>query len=503
MTDYKTFPTIRAKLIRLTAPFAGDGLDEDIKEHSSTRGELGPGRGGPRPSRLVTLRGSKIDKYFNENGETKAPSDLSATPLRAIVPDGAGGFTIHPGSGDAAGRFTIPDVPLPPNGHYYLSTGTKTQVITRHTEVDLGADQAGRAGARFPSGPTPVTFHVSGLAPWEDDNDLQFFSPTANGWLPVSGAFANPLGPGDTSTHSLTVDWRDPLVDTSAGDTAYLFQLTFKLSTTGTRYVAATRSLQASVAMVDQIGGDIAGVLEPVSQDQSATVHFRIAGVEQLRSAMNPNAYPLDHALIIATRPGVSEFGGPLPDILIVSAGAATDDQDLGTMTYGNPFPADWGLLFIHTHLYGVDYLLPGTNRPRTLVAAIDDRDTALRSDLGPVLGPVTNPRVNGLDAFADQSGVGTTPRLSWDPPALGSPNGFQVDVRQLLAVGNRTVDRPIVRFLTRDSAIQIPPDFVQPGQAYVFTIVARSGDVDASHHPNRVSTPFAVASCLTGIIRP
>src|SRR5205814_57762 len=110
------------------------------------------------------------------NSQIHAPSDLSKTTIAAHVPVGQG-FTTIAGAGGADGRFSIPKVP---EGSYALQIGTRYYVTDKRT-LDLETKDLGRPDVVPATNPnTAIAFNVTGLSPWKDGDQLQYFVENAN-----------------------------------------------------------------------------------------------------------------------------------------------------------------------------------------------------------------------------------------------------------------------------------------------------------------------------------
>jgi hypothetical protein len=120
------------------------------------------------------------------------------------------------------------------------------------------------------------------------------------------------------------------------------------------------------------------------------------------------------------------------------------------------------------------------------------------------MLGPATQPRIEGRDAFPRQSGVGLQPTFTWSPPAIGQATSYQVtvaDVSQPVIAGETRVLSAIVY---SGRSFKIPPGLLKQGRFYAATISARSGPWDTfDHAPLQKGIPFHSADCVTGVFSP
>jgi len=170
-----------------------------------------------------TLSGTAIDTYYTTSGTTLVARDLSTTTIAAWVPDGSGGYTSYPGTGKADGTFTIP---MLPTGACYVQFGTNYYWTSAST-LDLGTDVGGRVDATAPSTETHTIFNVTGMTPWQDGDDLQWFSANSAAYDELELDFAVQPTVGSTVLSNEDAYWVANLSDTTKGDVPYVTHLPF------------------------------------------------------------------------------------------------------------------------------------------------------------------------------------------------------------------------------------------------------------------------------------
>jgi hypothetical protein len=237
-------------------------------------------------------------------------------------------------------------------------------------------------------------------------------------------------------------------------------------------------------------------------------INFQAAKFEALRAAANPNGTSYGPGLSLITLPGGVPRGGfgASADLLTLFLNPGAMDIDLGTLHYGNPFPAEWGTVAAASCYFGVTYQAPGAGSTVTRSAAvIVELDGAtLHGPIAPLVGPPSNPQVAGLDAFTARSGIGTTPTVSWGPPAVGTATSYRVTVVELYADAGKSNSRSVAVLRTVASSVQIPPGVMAAGKAYylrIAAVTAASGDITT--HPYRYALPDGSAELLTATIVP
>jgi hypothetical protein len=444
--------------------------------------------------------------------------------VAALVPDGKGGRITYPGTFPSPGSFSIPGVPL---GSFLLeyvdASGFVTLVDTTASTVDLGYDLAGRSGLLRASASTPVTFALTGLAPWNASGDrLEVTSSNAGLWDVL--APSPPFGAGATSGSAVD-DWLTgnaaggPLPLLAPSDLLYLHQLsTTSDASSGNAYQQA--SAWTSLAGVTTVDGAAATLTPP-----ALTAITPLAGslpaatwsLSQfdLAAAMNPAATTdaRAHSLVVGASPFPLAAAGPVwrgsPLLLAMQLPrGTTPDPAVGALTYGQFLDAAWrewrGVDFtVH-----VSYAAPSATA-LDLTASVGQREAMppAAGAVSPALTPVQSPLVNGASAFATLTGQGTTPTLAWTAPATGLPTRYTVEVFWLHAVAGATVATPVATWVTSGRTISWPAGVLLAGNTYLARITAYVVPADpyaaATPAPSRLPGVYAYASVLTGTFAP
>lgn len=436
--------------------------------------------------------------------------DLSGMEIAALVPSGAGSpFTSSFGSGTSAGTFTIPNVP---EGPYYLKYGAREFVVTSKRTVDLSFHLFGRTEALLAVAPTPVTFELTNLAPWQATDDLQFVSVGAATTLyrfEEAPSIGTPDA-GDTSA-SITVDWAEHqgnLVVSGLGDIAYITQLETR-DAGGVAYQGVGRALIASaMSMEDGKPTTVSGALSP-APEQTLQVSWKRSAFDGHRADVSPSGVFEDHYLYIDAQPGGLENGffGPTPDLAIVNTPGASGSSDLElTLSFGNPFPSSWPLVALAVERVKVPITAPGATTSLDIYGTIASTVAVTGSTLTvtPTLSPPREIQINGQSAFSPRTGVGFTPLLSWNPPALGTPDSYRVSVYQVLNGNGETVRVFTARITTTDTQVRIPPNLLVPNATFFALVSAqlRAG-IDPEAAPFRLALPAAHATAVTSTFTP
>jgi hypothetical protein len=205
-------------------------------------------------------------------------------------------------------------------------------------------------------------------------------------------------------------------------------------------------------------------------------------------------------ATYYAGLPSLVDFG-PLP-------GASDVDA---TVSYGDPFTskaAPW------TEFVSVVYAFPVPiptgkaigSLSAMMVATVPVEGlagAAAETEIAPSISPVQNAQINDQPLDAPVTGVGASPTVTWQPPAIGTATGYRVVVSAVEASSMGVNVRPVATLHTRSTSIRIPASVMTSG-SYVLTItaIAASG-ADLTSRPFVGALPYASADHVTALITP
>jgi len=491
-----------------------------------------------------TITGSRLVTHWPDPPSAQvtgpAPEVATAAAPFALTRDGSGAWTVHAGghlqgdgtlaSGFAAdGSFSIPGVPggayllcyLPPDGVQTCSAGTGDG-------IDLGYDVLGRADQAPATEPTPVTLALTGLDPWNPITDqVQLTSSNADVW-DVAGAVGDFQG-GDTGG-TLVEDWANasgsgaPLDLLEPADVLYLHQLSTRSIYQGGTilfYAAATHATAqppgagslTGLALADGQATTLSASLELLPLATAFDLDWDLPLFEGQLALLGPSARTTLPAEPHLFRVGASAFGlaypvpaalGGAPEFVRfpLPAGLGTV---AGTLYYGRFLPSLWSEWAEASFAAQVSYLGPGAVRPLLDRASVVRRDAlpGTAGPLSPEIGAVLTPRIGGADALQDQAGVGVTPTVSWEPPSIGSPTAYLVEVVRLGTAGGATTASVVLRVLTAGTSLEVPPGTLQAGATYYARITAEASAAAYDSAPFRRAGAFARATVLTGTFTP
>jgi hypothetical protein len=491
-----------------------------------------PDQPGPR-----TITAHDAQTYRAADGSTHAiATDLDRAVIQAIVLADDGTSTTYPGVGLPDGSLAIEGVPA---GDAlvridYFDASPEPEVRNEYfwvggdgdVDLDLGTWRAGRTDARYAqTSPTDLELDMSGLAPWDSQNDAavlyepnlgfvnfftQDFAPDITG-MPADGASAS----------QLHIDWVNavggPLADEAKGDRAYLLQFRTQMLA-GVAVGAPVRA--AELPPFFQIDGEPTAV--PAAMTDTPTLHVRIAmdraAFDSLRPAISPAAGPATErgfAILATTGDVATDFSASsLPAELVSMDPASLDGTgmfDLGDLDVVSPFPST-STFGQYVSIYPVHLTRDdgASGDAAAQIGVITNQLPTQSAPAAPIVGPVAGVSIGGKDAFSSPAGVGLTPVIAWQPPALGTPIEYEVSI---LAPGS---DQPTYGFLWHAAAtfhvpgdrtsLQLPAETLVPGFPYAIAIRAITAPLTADDHaaaPRKLALPYGWADTITPEFRP
>ncbi len=186
-----------------------------------------------------------------------------------------------------------------------------------------------------------------------------------------------------------------------------------------------------------------------------------------------------------------------------LSQPAITTDQNFGTLQYGDPFPPDWARTLSLCQESTVAVPIQDSSEPATVTfVLVDNATVALSSPLAPIVLPVQNPTIMGLNFFGsgDAMGIGTTATqiaLAWSAPIGTAPFGYTVRVYVQTTIRGIPTYSPTAVFSTAGTSVTLPP--LSGGNTYVFAITANAdGKANMETSPFRSALPTGYATVVS-----
>ncbi len=176
-------------------------------------------------------------------------------------------------------------------------------------------------------------------------------------------------------------------------------------------------------------------------------------------------------------------------------------DVNLGTVRYGNPFPASWGTYVEVAQVWDVSIAAPGgTSVLESALSGIITTAAGISAGpIRPLVTPVTEILLDGMSTAGALSGISSVPVLSWTPPANGSPSAYVVAIVDTSASDDAIP--PIIE--TTTTTARIPSGLLQSGHLYYFVVTAVVSSIEVSTSPFRAAPTYGFADALTSVVSP
>ena len=265
-----------------------------------------------------------------------------------------------------------------------------------------------------------------------------------------------------------------PLVVAADGDTAQLLQLVTQQA--GSRDRLTTR--RPELGSRDRRDAARATIRRrsrspcPTSRrTTSLAVHWKRSQFEALRDGVGANATDLAGWVSGARRsealPGATArgwYGDVVHDVMTTTCRRRRARLDVdATFTYADPFATGgtpWDEFAIVGYAFGVPVMSPNATMPTMAVAEAEFivPVSALQGGvIAPLVTPVPDIAVGGMDATVPATGVGVTPLVAWDPPSTGTPTCYELVLSEVTASGVETQLRSLAAFYTTARSLQLP----------------------------------------------
>jgi len=438
------------------------------------------------------VHGRQQEHHVGARAIDVAPSDLSRVAVAAMVPDpiSATGFRVIPGRGDAAGGFTIPDVP---SGEYYLrwqpdGVGAPTYFVTAARDLDFSLPLMRPAGRSDVVAQTGVTFTLSAVQGWAPADRLVAYA--TGGWAAAPVATSAPGFPAAGATSlALTVDWRGaqgwygsfpPVLDQAAGDQLALLRYGARQTSTGLSYEAVKESFLAPSSM---ISGTPIALTGPFA-DSTPNLQFALSTSGAAFAARAEEALPEGEPLSqvdwqVVAVPGANQ--GAATGLPLASGTIDRDtanNSDRGVVAYSDPFGNIWPHVLAGTYYAGLLYRLPGTQLdvPRLAQILVLTPIAQGSASLAPVVALPTFPTLAGVSLRTDDQVVvldaAAPVPLTWTITE-GRADHFAIAVSRIDGRGERV---PAAWLRTGDRHVVIPAGTFVAGERYVIELTAVTG---------------------------
>jgi hypothetical protein len=470
-----------------------------------------------------TIRISWVNTLWNESGSsTTKPFDLGpdSSFVAALVPQPDGSFMSLSGTSGAIGTFEIPNVPA---GYYWLKLAPRDIYWTSSSTFDVGSDifVPVANGAAATTSTTYINFSFTSLDPTPASGLLQFDTPE-------SGAlryFASTTAGSTTSFGGLAIGSN---LDFSMLKNAFVRQYEPTAFGSVNGYVLGPELTISNLSLTTGGQNTISGALNPtvpasinLSVQSSAWIPLFDHVAPTTPTVMGGGFYLSVEPYIAVDGPNVS-LSNPI-DLIWTKASSPngtgspfffrtgtcstnpplTTDVEAGSVQYSDPFPAAWRRTFRVCQTASVAVTVPGTTQTQSISLTNSQTTSLPTATVKPLLSAVLNPKINGADLFTASTINSTAVTLSWDPPAIGTPFGYQVAIMSPTALPGGTVSYfSSTTLSTAKTSITIPPNTLASGRTYLFVITSLAdGRANMETSPHRSSLPIANADVISAPI--
>jgi hypothetical protein len=433
-------------------------------------------------------------------------SDMTKVPVAALVPNGSGGYTTIAGTGSSDGSFTIPNVPA---GTYLLQINSTNFTVTQTSTPDLGYTFLGRPQNSVATAGTTISASVTNANPAQTYDAFEMFVSNSNGY----GLWLDPLQYGamsEATSFTLNLPWTSYLTDFAQADQAVLADLTGQQAGPFWVHVLTRASGPLAFQQTSGLAAPVTSPLMDMPLTGTLDLAFKGSSFAPLLAGLNPHASPAGTFLYFDVDPADPSLGHPgnTPDLVMYhnGNGPLTTDVDFGDISYGNPYPSSWTpIVIVHDDVV-YTYPVAGTTgfQSEVKLEVLTTNLPSAANPLVPLVGPVSNPTINGVSFFTDQSGVGTTPTISWNRPEFGTANRYLLTIYRMYANGTTATEDMVAQFCTTGTSLILPENLLMQGNSYHMDLGAFYNPAyDASISPFRLSMPSGNATSASGLITP
>src|SRR5262249_53769183 len=156
-----------------------------------------------------------------------------------------------------------------------------------------------------------------------------------------------------------------------------------------------------NVTMMDGVPTAVTGTFGAVTAGESATIDFRASQFDAQLQAVNPSATAMNgtNYLSIGAAPAAATDGILRYDADLLPFYVTGRAPNLGTVSYGNPFPSSWGGTLQAGEFVTLTYPLAGTTTPAYAYGAVYvamPPSAAAAGPIQPLVTPVLSPTIDG-----------------------------------------------------------------------------------------------------------
>jgi hypothetical protein len=414
------------------------------------------------------IDGTAVYHAIIGTGLQNYPQDLSSATIEIFLPDGKGGFTRIKGSGDSSGNFTVPNIPastafwlhLPRTDNGFISD---TYIWTNASDVDAGQLIIGRSDFSLASSGVTVvpdaTLTVTRVAPsfaWKSPDARSFGTVAAPATSPLTTSFQQMGG----------------LLDQSKGDRGFLLHY----ETSGLISNVVESQTVDSITETDGGTTNLPAASMTANTGSTTDPNIKITQFDAINAALPGTTTPLTKNFTLYDT-GYAGTEGWLPispadntplSLINASLNSVTTDTDLGSISYG--LVSKTGVAYAQLTDLGSRAFTVGSSAYVVQAVGtmmVSNTVPTASNAIVPVLTQPLNPTIDGKNLLGDQSNLSLTPKVAWNPPAVGPPTAYE-----LIVLNPASPSTPHY-FFTNGNSVAIPPGVLQANSSYVFILQA------------------------------
>lgn len=433
-----------------------------------------------------------------DGGRTATIKNFSRARVGVWYRDGGSPDFIR-GIGNDDGTFVVRDVPA---GEVTLQLD-KRFFVTTARQLAFDSFIGGRKDAVQATSESTLRLTMRGLQPISTTSSTGFFFTQLGGTANNLENVARPVTPAGATSIESDLDWAQlstalgyGLPDSSKGDKGYAYQ-NATVTTDAGSFSSLVRAGEFN--MVTLVNGGTADAIVDLTATQTAPYSLNVdrAAFTALRGSFGRSAGVAEWQVQVGTSPSAPPFRFSGQGVVTLASAALKETEPV-TLPVPSPFPGSWGREVFMTFVVPQLRQPTDAGTPTEFFGGVSLGDAAerLTGTIAPRLGPVRGAQIANRNFVEDQSGVTTTPSLSWMAPSTGVANSYRVSISRIDDSGQV---QDLWRVYTPSLAVTIPPGVLVMGNVYVLELEALSfGEGSISF-----TLPFARSVVVSGVIRP
>lgn len=461
-------------------------------------GSAGGAGGGSTTGSELTGTYQELWGWDADGGRSATIKNFSRSRVGVWYRDGGAPDFLR-GFGNDDGTFVVRDVPA---GEVTLQLD-KRFFVTSTRRLAFDSFIGGRRDAVQATSESTLRLTMRGLQPISATSSTGMFFTQLGGTANNLENVAVPVTPVGATSIESDLDWAGlssvlgyGLPDSSKGDKGYAYQ-----SATITTDAGSVSNLvrAGEFNMVTLANGGTADAIVDLTPTQMTPFSIMVdrAAFTALRGDFGRSVTAAEWQVQVGTSPSAAPFRFSGQGTVTLASAAVKENEPV-TLPVPSPFPSSWGREVFMTFVVPQPRQASDGGTPTQFFGGLSYGDAAERvtGTIAPRLGPVRGAQIASRNFIEDQSGVTTTPSLSWMAPSTGTANTYRVSISRIDDSGEV---QDLWRVYTPNLAVTIPPGVLALGSVYVFELEALSfGEGGISF-----TLPFGRSSVVSGIIRP